>query len=133
MCAGPTPVGALSIGLSTTYTGNLVPLGAEQWLSVSFTGNTSTAYHPRIRFTSNPGAAFRFDIVTNCAGTLLACGVEGGNSMAIQDWETSTTAVAPGYRTPIPPVGSGGTVLVHVYRRAGLPVTCDSYTITFSN
>ena len=39
---------------------------------------------------------------------------------------------SPGYYDAIPPVGNNGTVLVRVYRKAGQPLTCQSYTLQVS-
>ena len=79
---------------------------------------------------------FALDVLTNCAGSAMACGTEGGNSVNRTDWEVVYTGGDPNNPVnfnPIPPVGSNGTVIIHVYRRAGQPVTCGTYTITVSN
>ena len=131
-CNLPTSLGSLVVGQTITHTANLVPAGKETWYVVTFTGNTNAAYHPRISFSSNPGNAFQFDIRSNCAGATLACGTEGGNSNARTDWETFKPG-PNGYTQPIPAVGNGGTVLIHVTRQAGSPVTCNSFTLTISN
>ncbi len=127
-CLAPTALGTLNIGQVITYTGNLVPVGTEAWLVVTFTGASNPAYHPRVRLTTNPGNAFQLDVLNNCAGGANLCGTEGGNSIGRTDWEVFSDV---GY--PVPPVGSSGTVYVHVYRRTGQPVTCSSYTLTVSN
>jgi hypothetical protein len=131
-CSLPASIGTISVGNTTTQTANLVPAGKENWYTVTFTGNTSTLYHPRVRFTSNPGNYFRFDIYSNCSGASPACGVEGGVATSKTDWEVFKNP-ANGYNNPIPPVGNGGTILIKVYRAAGAPITCDSYTLTISN
>jgi hypothetical protein len=134
-CPAPTALGALQIGQSTTYTGNLVPLGNEAYLSVTFNGNMNYTYHPRI--TLSAGASeFAFDVIANCQGTLIACGVEGGGSSSSTDWEEYYSAGDPNNVAqfqPIGPVGSNGTVIIHVYRRAGKPVSCNTYTLTITN
>ena len=66
----------------------------------------------------------------------MSCGFEGGNSVGDTDWEVFYTGgdpANPSAFNPIPPVGSGGTILIHVYRRAGRPVSCNSYTLALSN
>jgi hypothetical protein len=131
-CSLPASIGTINLGQTTTQTANVVPAGKENWYTVTFTGNTSTAYHPRIRFTSNPGNYFRLDIYSNCSGASPTCGVEGGVATGKTDWEVFKPG-ANGYNNPIPPVGNNGTVLIRVYRAAGAPVTCDSYTLTISN
>jgi hypothetical protein len=107
-------------------------VGKEAWFIVTFTGNASTAYHPRVRFTNNPGSAFLFDIRTDCNGNAIGCGTEGGVSNGKTDWETFKPA-ANGYTQPIPPVGNNGTILIRVYRKAGAPVTCENFTLSITN
>jgi len=132
-CNVPSSLGAaVGIGQSQAYTGNLVPAGREAWFIVTFTGNGNTSYHPHVRFTTNPGSAFQFDIRSDCGGSALACGTEGGTSNGLTDWETSKPA-ANGYNNVIPPVGNNGTILIRVFRKAGAPVTCASFTLTISN
>ena len=105
-----------------------MPLGQEAWLTVTFNGNTSPTYHPRVRMTAGSGE-FAFDITTNCAGGLLTCGTEGGTSTRLFDWETFLPA-GNGYDNPIPAVS---TIYVHVYRRVGLPLSCNNYTLSITN
>jgi hypothetical protein len=128
-CATATSLGTLSVGLGTSYTGNLVPLGQEAYLTVTFSGAANSAYHPHIKMTAG-AAEFAFDVFSNCSGGLKACD-EGGTSNGRDDWETSWpgTATPPGYTAPIPEVGQ---VFIHVYRR-GPPVSCANYTLTITN
>ena len=135
VCATPSSIGALMVGQSTVFTGNLVPAAQEAYLSVTFNGNANPAYHPHITLTQGVGE-FVFDILTNCSGTLITCAVEGGSSNTRTDWEEVYTAgdsSQPTEFNAIPAVGVGGTVIVHVYRTAGLPVTCNNYVLTISN
>jgi hypothetical protein len=131
-CQFPTSLGSLVLGGMITHSSNLVPAGKENWYVVTFSGNTSTSYHPHIFFSSNPGNAFQFDIYTNCSGASPSCGDEGGLALGKTDWETFKPA-ANGYNTVIPPVGNNGTVLIRVFRKAGSPVTCGSFTLTIGN
>jgi hypothetical protein len=132
-CAAPiSPFPAVGLGQTFSYSGNLVPAGNEAWFIVTFTGNADPSYHPAITLSTNPGNAFQLDVRTNCAGATLTCGVEGGVSNGVTAWETFRPG-ANGYNIPIPPVGNNGTVLVRVYRKAGFPVTCQSYTLTVKN
>jgi hypothetical protein len=134
-CNAPTGLGQLSVGQVITYTGNLVPAGQEAYLSVTFTGNANFSYHPRVTLTTGAGE-FECDILDNCAGNLMSCGVEGGSSNGRTAWEEDYTAGDPNNATnfdPIPAVGTNGTVLIHVYRRAGQALTCDNYTLTIGN
>ncbi len=133
-CNTPTSLGTINVGgPAITTSANLVPLGVEAWYTVTFTGNGSSSYHPRVRFTVNPGNAYQFDIRTNCAGATLGCGIEGGISNAMVDWEVFNTGPLPGYYNPIPPVGNNGTILIHVFRKAGQPLSCQPFTLQISN
>ncbi|WP_156338033.1 hypothetical protein [Chondromyces crocatus] len=129
-CNLPASLGTIALGGQTATTANLVPTGKENWYTVTFTGNTNTTYHPHVRFTANPGNAFRFDIRSNCAGGALPCGVEGGQSNGLTEWEVFRTA---GTYQPVPAVGTNGTVLIRVYRVAGAPVNCNNFTLAISN
>ncbi|EYF06307.1 Hypothetical protein CAP_2185 [Chondromyces apiculatus DSM 436] len=131
-CSLPASLGTVNVGGQTTTSSNLVPAGKENWYVINFTGNTNANYHPRVRFTSNPGNAFRFDVRTNCAGGTMACGVEGGVSNGLTDWETYHPA-ANGFNQPVPPAGNNGQVLIRVYRVAGAPVNCTDFTLAISN
>lgn len=134
-CLNPTSLGSLQVGQALTRSGNLVPAGQEAYLAVTFNGNTNTSYHPRVRMTAGT-AEFAFDILVNCSGAALSCGTEGGSSVGLTDWEIAYTAGDPnnaGKFNPIPAVAGSGTVIIRVYRRAGKPVTCNSYTLSITN
>jgi hypothetical protein len=135
ICATPSSLGALQVGQGTTYTGNLVPAGQEAYLSITFNGNTNPAYHPHITMSPASAGEFAFDVSTNCTGTLIACGVEGGASSGRSDWEEVYTAgdsTSPNFNA-IPPVGIGGAVIIHVYRKSGMAVSCNNYQLTIGN
>lgn len=132
-CSAPISLGAaIGIGQSASTSANLVPAGQEAWYIATFTGNTNPAYHPHVVLTTNPGSAFLFDIRTSCAGAAISCGVEGGASNAVTDGETFKPA-SNGYTNVIPLVGNNGTILIHVFRKAGAPLTCDQFTLKVSN
>jgi hypothetical protein len=134
-CNAPSSLGTLQLLQSTTYTGNLVPAGQEAYLQVTFASNASASYHPHIVMTSG-SAEFGMDILVNCSGAAISCGVQGGNSIGRTDWEERYTAGDPNNPAqfnPIPPVGSNGTVIIHVFRRPGKPVSCNNYTLQISN
>jgi hypothetical protein len=131
-CGVAFALGTIALGgAPITYTGNLVPMGQEAYLSVTFGGTGATNYHPHIRLT-NGGSEFAFDVVASCGATGLSCG-EGGTANSTADWEVSFTGMTPGNTAPIPAVGTNGTVYIHVFRRAGQAATCNSYTLTISN
>jgi hypothetical protein len=121
-----------------------VPAGADTWLAITFAGNTSTTYAPHITLSTNPGNEYLFDVLTSCttdaAPPTLACGIEATTSTGVSAWSVSFTGVDPNAPAdsptnygPIPPVGSGGTVIIHVYRAASAPVDCNSYVLTIGN
>ncbi len=133
-CSTPASLGTINVGQAPiTTSANLVPLGVEAWYTVTFTGNTNASYHPHVKLTVNPGSAYQFDIRSNCAGGTLSCGVEGGVSNGVTDWETFNGAGSVGYYDVIPPVGNNGTILIHVFRKAGQPLSCSPFTLQISN
>jgi hypothetical protein len=132
-CSFPTSLGSLVPGqVPLVYSANLVPLNAEVYYAVTFTGNTNPAYHPHVLMTAGI-AEFEFDIVSNCTGGLLTCMVEGTLSTAGTEWETYFPGSVPGDYTAIPPVGNNGLIIIHVYRRAGQPVSCNNFTLTITD
>lgn len=135
VCSAPTGLGTLNISQSTIYTGNLPQAGQEAWLTVTFTGNTSTSYHPHVRLTGGAGE-FIFDVFSSCSGTAMSCGTEGGSSSGVTDWEVLYTAGDPsnplGLFQPVPAVGTSGTIFIRVRRASGSP-TCTNYSLTVSN
>jgi hypothetical protein len=137
-CSAPTGLGALIVGHSTSYMGNL-PAGGDVYLSVTLTDDqaTTNTYHPKIVLTTGVGE-YLFDIQTDCGSGKLSCAVEGGTSAGLTTWEETYTAGDPTSKTrggvsnfiPIPNVG---TVIIHVYRKTGLPVTCHDFVLTISD
>lgn len=134
-CNTPTSVGTLQVGQSVPFTGNLVPAGQEAYVAVTFSGNANGSYHPSVTL-SLGSAEFAFDVLSNCSGTRISCGQEGGGSTGITTWEEFYAAGDPNQPAnfnAIPAVGNNGTIIIHVYRRAGKPVSCNNYTLTISN
>jgi hypothetical protein len=73
-------------------------------------------------------------------GNKAACG-EGGTAGGISTFEEKYQqpamgnpydATSPGFQA-VKKVGNAGTILIHVYRAGGKPITCDNYTLTISN
>jgi hypothetical protein len=134
LCTGPQILGALNPGQAVPASGNIAPGGDADWFQITFNGNVSQSYHPKVYLTTNPGSQFLFDVYAGACGSLLPC-AEGGSVQGKTQWETLYTAGDPnsvGYQ-PIPAVGNGGTVLIKVYRANGFPVTCDGYILTISD
>jgi hypothetical protein len=142
-CNGPTNLGSLMPAQTATSTGNLVPAGQDAYFTVTFNGNTSEDYHPSITLTKG-ASEFLFDVTSDCAGTTLYCGdpFDAGPSTGVTTWEVEYTggdfnseaaAGTDGAFDPIPPVGNLGVVYVHLYRKSGLPVSCNEYVLTVGN
>lgn len=133
-CATATMVAALTLGGSTTLTGNLPAAMLESWFQLSFGGsNKDHAYHPHVALSTNPSNEFLFDVISGCSGPSLACGetTADGGSVGLTDWEElyGPDAGTGDGGIPVPPVGS---VYVRVYRAPGKP-TCDSFVLTVSD
>lgn len=138
-CNGATGLMPLNLGDTTSATGNLVPSGKENWFQVTFKGNGSLNYHPHVKLSTNPGNAFLFDLFSNCAGSTVGCGKEGGTANGRTDWEVSYSGPNPaadpnnpGFKA-IPEVGNAGTVYIRVYRANGAPVSCDNFVLSVTN
>ena len=136
-CAAAMSLGALQPGQMTSASGNIVPSGAEAWVSVTFTGNTSPSYHPQIALTSG-ATEFAFDVMSDCSGTVLSCDDEAdaGPGSGTATWEEfygdgGDFSNADAF-VPIPPSGNDGGVVVRVYRRTGQPASCNQYTLSVS-
>jgi hypothetical protein len=132
-CAAALALGTLGVGSSSNAGGHL-PGSEADWYIVTFTGNTSTAYHPKVALTGDLGMVF--DMYANCSNGPMACG-DGGNCVGKTTWEVAYQATDPANPagetwSPVPPVGTNGTVYIKVYRAAGA-ATCNAYTLTISN
>jgi hypothetical protein len=140
-CTAPVVETAMTPGQQISINGNLVPAGTDTYYRFTFTGNGASNYHPRVTLAGNPGSEYVFDVMTNrsatTCGTSLTCGTETGtHAAAVTDWEVAYAGAIfpPGPNfIAIPAVGSGGTVIVHVYRASGAPVDCNGYTLVVNN
>jgi hypothetical protein len=135
-CTSASALSAIAVGGSTSVTGSIDTVGGANWFAVTFTGNTNQSFHPHITLSTNPNNEFIFDVSSDCTGTMELCGTEGGNCTAKTQWETSysAAAISMGDLTspaliPIPVT----VVYLRVYRVAGMPLTCDQFTVTLSN
>lgn len=133
-CGGATALGTVALGATITKPGNLPLVGQENWFQVTFANQSATTYHPMIALSTNPGGAYRFDVRNGCGGAALACVVESTQSLSLTSWEELTNGGDPTGITfaPTPPVGSGGSVWVRVFRASG-GATCDTFVLTISN
>jgi hypothetical protein len=135
-CATATVVPPLTLGSSTTVSGNLPTSDGENWFQISFTGAaTDKTYHPEITFTTNPENEFVIDVAPSCSGAPLSCG-DVDAAASVTTWEefyaSKDAGTVPSEFKPIAPVGAGGVVLVRVHR-ANPGSNCDGYELTISD
>lgn len=112
VCGTRTILGTVSPGGNLTVSGKLVPAGREAWYLVTFSGASAQRL---VSFASNPGFSFVFDLFTDCSFSAATC----------------TDGIPPTGRI-ICPVSAAGTYVVRVRRQTGA-VTCDDYTLRFTN
>jgi hypothetical protein len=135
-CTMAMNLGPLMPGQTMSAMGNIATAGGQAFVSVSFTGNATPMYHPQVSLTEG-GAEFAFDVLSDCSGTvLLTCADdEGGEAGGYSTWEefyadggdfTNDAFV------PIAPSGDDGGVVVRIYRRSGMPLSCNQYALTVS-
>jgi len=135
-CSAATVQAALTVGgTALTVSGVSTATGEEDWIQVTFSGQTNLAFHGHILFATNPNNEFVFDMASDCTGTLLACGTESDTCQGKTEWEeqyaAATPAPSPTGTTwkPVPVV----VTYVRVYRaNATAPPTCDQWTLTIS-
>lgn len=131
VCNAASAVGQLTVGQSTTVTGNLVPANKENWFQVTFAGNhDSRQFHASIALTTNPNNWFRFDVYADCGNTNVSC--SDGASTGLTTWEIYWNDQQSGAYNAIPAFGANNTVYIRVRRVAG-PVTCDDFVLTISD
>jgi hypothetical protein len=132
-CSSAVAVTAVDIGQSQTKSGNNPTAGQAGWITVSFPSNTNCSYHPKIDLTDNPNNEFVFDVYSDCSGTAVVCGTEGGNCTGKTTWESTYSAcdnTHPNFQAIT--FGGGTTLYVKVYAKS-TTLVCDAWTITFSN
>jgi hypothetical protein len=133
-CAAPVSLGTMTVGQQISTSSNLVPAGKDTYYEVTFTGYTSSAYHPKITFALNPNNEFVFDVQTNCSSSsVLGCGDISGGSKGLSTWEVVYASGLDfgdynfNYIAPLP------AVYIHVYRATGAPVDCDEFSLVINN
>jgi hypothetical protein len=152
-CNSATSLGTLAYNDSRTVTSQLPASGNEAaWFAVQFASNNSLSYFPQVRFTQG-GGEYVFDVLLNCVGALAyACNTAGdaANATHLTNFSVKTTAGDPGgpggqcgnnSRTGnctspynlTPAVGNNGFVYVKVYRANTAAVSCNPFTIVFSD
>lgn len=137
-CGTAMAVPPLSLGMSTTLSGNLPTDSSENWFQITFAGSAkSKTYHPKLTFTTNPSNEFVFDVASSCGGDNLSC-ADRDAAAEVTTWEefygTAEGGADPDSSTykPIAPVGAAGVVLVRVHR-VNPGANCDGYVLTVSD
>jgi hypothetical protein len=134
-CTMAMSLGTLMPGQMVSATGNIAMTGGQAYVAVSFTGNTTPTYHPLIALTEG-GTEFAFDVLSDCTGTLLTCADDdaGDDAMGTSTWEEfyADADFSSDAFIAIPPAGNSGGVLVRIYRRSGMPLSCNQYALTVS-
>lgn len=131
-CTMAMNLGILTPGQMVNATGNIATMDAQAFVAVSFTGNNQPTYHPLITL-DDGGSEFAFDILSDCNGVVLTC--DDGDAMGSSTWEQYYLDAADYMRDvfiPIPPAGDDGGVVVRIYRRTGMPLSCNQYSLTVS-
>jgi hypothetical protein len=129
-------LGVLQPGQMASASGNIVPVGSQAFVSVTFSENATPGYHPQIALTTG-GTEFAFEVESDCSGTaVLGCDDLMDAAAGTSTWEEfygdgGDFSNADAF-VPIPPSGNDGGVLVRIYRRPGQPATCNQYTLTVS-
>lgn len=144
-CAGAHNLGNVPDDTaSISISGNIVPSGDSDWYrfnAVDSADISCDAFHVDIRFTSNPGNAFRIDVYSGSCSDTSPC----LNEQEYYDWYTDyrtgsgTTARGECPCTASPTVNNNicnddtETFYIRVFKAAGATVTCNDYSIEISN
>jgi hypothetical protein len=136
-CGAATVQAALTVGgAAVSVSGLSTAPGEEDWIQVTFNGETNLAFHGHILFATNPNNEFVFDIASDCKGTLRTCGTEGGSCQAKTEWEEQYAAATPApdpTGTTWAPIPTVGVTYIRVYRPSPTATsTCDQWTLTIS-
>jgi hypothetical protein len=131
-CSSPTSLAQANAGGLSSATNNLFGGQTDAWYAVQL--GTGTAIHPYVSFTNTVSNEFVFDVRMDCSGGTLTCGSESRPSNGNATFEIQWTGQDPNAPTDnpasyVPCPGVGQTLLIHVYRAQGIPVTCNNYTL----
>jgi hypothetical protein len=122
ICVAAINLGTLSPGQTTIATANLPTANAVAWYSVSF---IAVDTRQAIAISGNPNNQFVMDVQGDCA-TATSC-VGGGVATGVKSYQFNTTAGASPTCTGTAKLN---TIYFKVYRTTGLPVNCNTFTIT---
>jgi hypothetical protein len=118
-----------------TLTGTIGNTGIHNWYTVKFNKpGVGTAFNPRIKFTTNVGNKYKFDVYKSCNLTQKAsCAGAGENSVGRTHWEMKYTYKAQGAsgNDKKDNTGFNATYYLKVYRQVNITGTnpCSGYSI----
>lgn len=149
-CAAPINLGTLNdSGQMDMASGNVLPAERQVWYRFQAQDVRDTScdnFHVRVRFIDNPNDAFRLSVFRGgCASGV--CSDSGDGGFTDFNWATDFRRTQGGRLTGQCPCSAasrpGNNVarcsddsaefFVRVTRRPGVPLTCEPYTIEFSN
>jgi hypothetical protein len=141
-CADAIDLGELhDTGAMMVQSANVLPDDREVWYhfrAVDDADGSCDAFHARVLFTSNPGDVFEFTVFRGSC-TEVQCADMGYTDWSVAtDFYDGTLGECPCGAAPGSPgvnfcSDNSADYFVRVRRRAGLPVTCEGYSLEFSN
>ncbi|HAN32379.1 MAG TPA: hypothetical protein DCQ06_12360, partial [Myxococcales bacterium] len=154
-CTKPTTMGTFIDTSKTrkTISGNLIPGENDHWFYASAIDAKDVAscdnYDVRIKFTSNPGSKFQFDVYRGgCGGDKQLCKDETAHTYRTDFWGnaygpgikkagkageckcTTAAKTLPGYNKC---TSQSAGYYIRVHYKKGVAPTCSSFTLEFSN
>ncbi len=137
-CTMPMNLGTLTPGQTLSANGNIAMAGGQAFVAVTFSGNLVPSYHPQIALAEG-GTEFAFDVLSDCSGSLLTCPDEeagtddaGSGTSTWEEYYADGAAFTSDAFVPIQPAGNNGGVVVRIYRRSGMPLSCNQYSLSVS-
>ncbi len=131
-CGTPTDIGMMAAGGMRMVQGLLATTMAEHWIRVTF----AAGGHARVRFTTNPGMAYKIDVVRSCApNSQLACAdrMSGGTGLADYEFfDNPGDGGMPNTDMPMRMTPAPGTALIRVTTTMAAP-SCMQYTLSITN
>jgi hypothetical protein len=133
-CGTPTDQMTIASGGMRMVDGLLSTTMGEHWMRVSF----ATGGHPHIRFMTNPGMAYRFDVVSGCGtGAQVMCPDRTEGATGLTEWEyfdaPSDAGVGDGGPMPEMRMNPWPATLYVKVKTTMNSTACMRYTLVFSN
>ena len=134
-CGTRIDLGTLGAGSSTGTDLRRLPIaGQEEWFLIRFPESATFRRHgagrPRVRFATNEGGVFRFDVRTSCSSGNGPCG-SGGTAGSRTDWTFEDTCSSGGTGCSTRRTGWPNTTLIRV-RRTNSGSSCARYSLSIS-